>query len=689
MSNIWLLFKNDVKRVRQNIITTMLVIGLICIPSLFSWYNLLACWDVFQNTGSLKVAVANTDEGYKSDLIPLRVNLGDQVVSALRANDQMHWVFTDESDAIEGAKSGEYYAAVVIPKSFSTDMMSFYSPDMEHARIVYYSNEKINPIAPKMTTIGATEVSEQVNKIFEQTISEIAFGSSSALLDYANRTDATGRLASLVDHMDGVADQLADSAVALDAYNRVFEAAETLVEGSSALLAGAQRSAHAIDESVAAAKSSAQEALSALESSTSSLTSLIDQLASEANSTKSAIDSAFDQNAAAAQDAVSTLNSMASMARASGNEAAAQTLEQAAGNVERASAETQAARQDLLDRTDAAYASLTEVKREYDTELKPLLAHLAESLDRTNAAIADTTSLLDSIADDLMQSTDSVVSRMRSEQQAIGGAAAQLTDSSSKLRELGARLAKALASGDANEVKAIIGDDPQKFAENLAAPVELERIAVYPVHNFGSSIAPLYTSLALWIGALLIVVALKVQPGPDELKKLKDPTQREVFFGRFCYIGLVSLMQSSFLAVGNMLFVGVQVAHPLLYLLCFWISGLVFTFTMYTLVALFANLGKSLGVILLVLQISGGGGSYPLEVLPPLIRDVSPFLPITHSIDAMRAAMFGVYQNDFWLEIGQLLLFLVPLLLLVLLFIKPLKFFVPKFVEAIEKSKIM
>lgn len=79
------------------------------------------------------MAVANTDEGYQSDLIPLRINIGDQGGLALRANDQIDWHITDEEDAIDGAKSGRYYAAVVIPKSFSRDMLTFYTGDAGHA----------------------------------------------------------------------------------------------------------------------------------------------------------------------------------------------------------------------------------------------------------------------------------------------------------------------------------------------------------------------------------------------------------------------------------------------------------------------------------------------------------------------------------------------------------------------------
>ena len=91
MNNVWRLFRFDLGRLKANVMSIIITLGLVLVPSLFAWYNIIACWNVFDNTGNLTVAVANTDEGYQSDLIPLRINIGDQVVSALRANDQIDW----------------------------------------------------------------------------------------------------------------------------------------------------------------------------------------------------------------------------------------------------------------------------------------------------------------------------------------------------------------------------------------------------------------------------------------------------------------------------------------------------------------------------------------------------------------------------------------------------------------------
>ena len=101
--NVARIVRSDVKSLFANVMSIIIAVGLVVMPSIFTWYNVIACWNVFDNTGNLTVAVANVDDGYESDLVPLRVNIGEQVVSALRANDEIDWTFTTEEDAVDGA----------------------------------------------------------------------------------------------------------------------------------------------------------------------------------------------------------------------------------------------------------------------------------------------------------------------------------------------------------------------------------------------------------------------------------------------------------------------------------------------------------------------------------------------------------------------------------------------------------
>jgi len=152
MKNIWKIFRADVSHIKNNVIALIVILGLTVVPALYAWFNIAASWDPYSNTGGIRVAVANADEGYESSIVPVKINMGDTVISSLRANEQMDWVFTDKKKAVEGVRSGKYYAAIVIPKAFSKDMMTVFSDDVTHSSLIYYSNQKENAIAPKGRT---------------------------------------------------------------------------------------------------------------------------------------------------------------------------------------------------------------------------------------------------------------------------------------------------------------------------------------------------------------------------------------------------------------------------------------------------------------------------------------------------------------------------------------------------------
>lgn len=727
MRNIWTLFCGDLKRLTSNVVTVIIVLGLVFLPSLFSWYNLIACWNVFDNTGNLKVAVANADEGYSSDLMPIEVNIGEKVVSELRANDQLEWTFTNVDDAIDGAKSGRYYAAVVIPESFSRDMMTFFSDDVEHAEIIYYSNEKKNAIAPKLTDQGADKVSAEVNQVFAKTLSEAALGISSGVFEYADDADLQGRLGDLSKHVASLGSQMAKASSLLTTYSSVLVSSQTIIEDSAKLIAQVKDASSDVVSSIGDAKQAAGDIAGAMESSMTALSTALSQSSESYGAVGEAVDAAFASTDALSANAASQMRSQSDSIdrQIEGYRSLVASLEQVkpslpaddqplidtlitrlnasielqeqlrdalrsgADGVEAGNADAQAKHAEIKQLADQASQSLGDAKVEYDQNIKPSLDELASTVTDAGSSLSSTTALLTSVGGDLSGTANSMSSVLGNAKQKLDEASSELSQTSESLAQLSQRMNEALAAGDIDALREIIGSDPTALASALSAPVQLDRHAIYPVDDFGSAMSPLYTTLALWIGALLMMVTLKVVPGARTLEQLDNPTAPQLFLGRFGSVALLSLLQSTILALGNMLFLRVQVADPLLYLVCFWVAGLVFAFIIYTLVVSFANLGKALSVFLLIIQVSGGGGSYPLQLLPDFVQNLSPYLPITHAVNAMRAAMFGVYQGDFWIEIGVLLLFCIPFVLLGLVLRNPLIKIVSKFVEKVESTKVM
>lgn len=727
MSNVWRLVRDDFKHLFSNAMSTIIVVGLVVMPSIFAWYNVIACWNVFDNTGNLTVAVANVDEGYESDLVPLRVNVGEQVVSALRANDEIDWTFTTEEDAVDGAKSGRYYAAVVIPRSFSEDMLTFYSKDAQHAEIVYYANEKKSAIAPKITDKGADSVSYQVNQVFAETLSELALGLAESLSQYADEADANGRIADLADHVRGMGDQMGRTASVLDLYSSLADASQSLIGESAKLVDSAQGEIDGMEDAAAGGAAQTAALVDELSRSADGLSSALEDSGKSFGAVADSVDGLFDAASEGSQQCAAQMRAQAGVvdgqaaryrdiadelaalrddvpdeyrqavdaavsrmnATAGLLEGVSANLKEAADNLEAGNADTQAQRAEVKELAAQAQQSAADLQAEFDADLKPGLQRLADDAASLAASVGAGLRDLRASGSGLSDSAGSAGRLLGSASEKIDDVAEGLRGSSADLGALADDIDRALAAGDADLLRQVLGSDTQILSKALAAPVGIERVSVFPVENFGSAMAPLYTTLALFIGSLLILVVVKPTVSERAREGLRDPKPRQLFLGRFGIMAFVSLAQTTLMGLGNMLFLQVQVAHPLLFMLCFWAAGLVFTFLIYALVAAFANLGKAVAVLLLIIQVTGCGGSFPLQLLPSFIQNLSPWLPATHVVNAMRAAMFGVQGNDFWIEMGMLALFLVPAALIGLVLRKPLAKFMAWYVEQVESSKLV
>ena len=257
-ANIGRIFTGDLQKIRNNTIAWIVVMGLTIVPSLYAWFNIAASWDPYGNTGNLKVAVANMDAGYRGSLFPMTLNVGDRVEMNLHHNTQLDWVFTDEDAAIRGVQEGTYYAAIVLPETFSRDMMSLFSAeDIQRSDILYYLNEKENAIAPKITDKGASAVQKQIDQVFVQTVSEIGLDLLEGLnqaLDEGKQKDAMqnfsrnlGSLAAELEDVAALTDNYADITASL---GKITDSAAALLHASVGNAGKAQQSLQEVIESV-------------------------------------------------------------------------------------------------------------------------------------------------------------------------------------------------------------------------------------------------------------------------------------------------------------------------------------------------------------------------------------------------------------------------------------------------------
>lgn len=692
MRTIWAIYRADLRRAHRSLIASVVVFGLVVIPSLFTWFNVAASWDPFGNTKSLRIAIANTDAGYKSDLVPLHVNIGDSVVSALRKNDNFDWVIASEDAAIEGTRSGEYYAAIVIPTDFSQEMLTFFDGGASSAPMTYYVNEKKNGISPKIAGQGAEAVSAQVNQIFVQTLSEVALDTATSVGDALSAPTAVNMVTALDNRVQTVASRLRTAADSADAYASLVGSSVTLIDSTTTLVDGLGSTKGSAQSAVSSAKAGASGLGSAASAAVSSVSDAISSSKSSLSALSTAVDNVYSNGSTSASDAAATLRSQASVldTQAASFASIKSTLEALPGSP---------VSQSSLDRLQAASDRLTEVAnglRAAASELDSKVANAQAGQNTVNGLIAQARSAVDGLSSDyennLRPQLESLASTLASAQSSLSaartslegatstasngsgsaregltqlrdnltGAATSLREAAGKLDSLHTSISEALSGGNLTTLGTIIGNNPEALAAAIAAPVGIETTPVYPVENFGSQMTPMYSILALWVGAILMGVSMRsdvtdssVADGLPENDPLRATlTAKPVglaagYLGRYLIFGTIALAQATLVGLGDLYFLKVQHAHPLQFMGTLWLTAVVFSFLLYTLIATFGNAGKALGVLLLVLQISGAGGAFPLAILPPFFSSVSPFLPATHAITALRASIAGYAGHEY------------------------------------------
>lgn len=256
----------------------------------------------------------------------------------------------------------------------------------------------------------------------------------------------------------------------------------------------------------------------------------------------------------------------------------------------------------------------------------------------------------------------------------------QLPDMEDAVKDAADRIRNFDEDYDLGEIIELLKNDVQAESEFFADPVILNEDRKFPIPNYGSASSPFYTSLALWVGALLLANLLRAD--------VEDPENRfnfvHVYFGRLVTFLVVGVGQGLIVTLGNIFILGAYVDNKILYVLFGILISQVFMTMVYTLVSVFGNIGKAIGIILMVLQLSGGGGTFPIQVAPSFFQAIHPFLPFTYAVGLLREAVGGVVPSIVWTNLGFLFLFWIGAIAFGLILKKPLH----KRIQATaEKSK--
>lgn len=711
MRTAFRIFARDLRRIVTSPVALVVTLGVCLIPSLYAWINILANWDPYLNTGTVPIAVVVDDAGAEVPGMGF-VDAGQMVRERLQDNHQLGWTFVDEKDqALEGVRSGRYYAAFVIPRDFTATLAGVLDGRPAPAHVGYYVNEKVSAVAPKVTDTGATTLETQIASEFVRTAGEAVAERVVAAADRASaaaggaREGATGTLEDVEAKLEGLADGMdgarADLAAAREAVARASEtlgqaalAADALsssMEGALGTLADARAQARRAAGTLSGALGDGAATLAGLSATASHD---VGAIAGDVGWAQGKLGAAISQMRAA-NGTVATLRGSLEHARA--DVAAAEPADEAGRALQSAALDAlddQIALLDqLMDAQDARLDGLQAASDEIAAgagALRDLAGGVADAAQTGSSALEDLragiaqdvspqlSSALDALGDAGGRAAGAAGSVGALARQAqgtlgqldallgqcdgtLGRVAASARDAAGRMGALAGELATA-ASAETGALDDVLALDPASAGAALSSPAELVDEAVFPVRNYGSGVAPFYTNLALWVGGFVLVAIYKLEVDQADLDRL-GAGPRDAFFGRWLLLALLGQVQALVCCIGD-LALGVQCVSPVAYVFAGMVASLVYVLVVFALASAFRHVGKALAVLLVVLQIPGASGLYPIQMQPAFFRALEPWLPFTYGIGALREAVAGFYDGAYVRDLAVLLCFAVPALIL-------------------------
>lgn len=660
----------------------VVAIAIVILPSLYAWLNIYSNWDPYGNTGGISIAVASLDEDYTTPEGET-VNKGRDVLDDLRESTSINWVVVDTQDeAVEGVRAGDYYAAVVIGEDFTYNMYNMLTQWTGKPTITYYENDKKNAVATKITDTAASNLKQSITENYLEVLIGNIFRDASDLSQALTADDPVGSAQGL----------LTQANTLLLSLNQTLQAYANAGAGGG------------MDSALSQEVSDLVSSMNSHTPSTGDLTATVSQISREIYAALQKADSSLQQAYQALETAVNGGNNEAALAAADrALSAAAQELGKAGqavsdwghrfdGQTGSAAQAAQKAAQELSEQLFALQAQLNSLPGLVESK-DDALAAVKSCVDAVDALTNRVGDLLTPSQSDLAQDIKDVAGQAEGMLDGLKGTAADvrtllsqaqglqgsldsvladgqaaISDASAKLTELIENLDLSGTQTQLSTLVDILGGDPAVYGQYFSELVQTSVEPVYPIANYGSAMAPFYSVLAIWVGGVILVALMKVHAKPDGLL---DPKPWHLYFGRYLTFLLFNELQAAVIVTGDLFILGVQCENIGMFYLTGALTSFVFSLLIYSLAISFGDVGKAIVVVVMVLQIAGSSGTFPIELLPQVYRKIYHFFPFPYAIDAVRECLCGMYGNTWLVQIGYLMLFAVAALIIGLFVRKP------------------
>ena len=714
MKNIWRIFSGDMKRLVRNPFALVIAIGLCIIPSLYAWFNIYSNWDPYANTKNIKIAVATEDAGYQRD-DGTTVNMGDSVIESLKENDKIGWVFTDTRDeALNGVYSGEYYAAVIISSDFTYSMYNVFREDFKRPTISYYENEKKNAVATKITDSAVSTLKQSINEQFIEVLASNIFEQTNHISEQMEENDKFTYFQNKLDNLNqnligyskmidtfiagneelslavaeakgsipGLSDKVSNGAQSFGTARSSLDDTKTSLasfsENVDQTMTSIQDSINKIQTSISSTNlaGDAQETADSLNQTVLDAVELQRELQRLQEHLKKVIieESVSDEDKQVIRKIIDTIGSIDGGAE--DIEKAISSINQIAmgfsGDSQTDAINTQVSGSMVADAINRSLSDMTQVlttcsqavtdmQNMYSTSLVPQLDNVIDSMGQMLNNVSDILTRLNDTLGDM----DSVFSGI---EMTVTGANDSLEQIQTVIDGVSSKLTKLLerlnSVEDDDKVQAFIEflkGDPKGYGEFFSKPVSVTTQEVYPIPNYGSAMTPFYTILAIWVGGTILVALIKVKAEPKDLKNVKS---YQLFFGRYLLFFVMGQLQALIIVLGDIYLLHCQILYPVWFWLVASLASITFTLLIYSLALSFGDVGKALAVVIMVIQIAGSGGTFPIELLPSVYRNIYIFFPFPYAINAMRETIGGMYGSDYMKNLTELMIFAVVGLLI-------------------------
>lgn len=697
MRNIQEIFIDDLKSIYKNFFVCIVIVFLMFIPSIYAWFNIVASWDPYANTEGILVGVANNDKG--AELNGEAVNIGKEVLEGLKENKDLGWRFTSEKEAIAKVEKGDFYASIIIPENFSEHIATIMTDDPKKAEIDYYVNEKINSIAPKITAAGANSIVDNVSKTFiksasgsilaifnelgitlqnelptiqkmknmvyllEAELPELEENIKTVQTHVKQAEDIIKRVNDGLNSIEGITSQkdklVSDVSTYVDSTRQAFEGISPLLKKDIANIRSDNESVLVLANRLSGQDLTGND-------------QLVEQGITRINKELYLLDSMynllvrvnqFNENNVLQPEIklVDELRDNASnQLQALNNRAFGNLIELGRNNDQ------------VLARFQESYSKETGPKfNEIWTETEAILNNVQLTMEEGTKVLPEVRTLLNETNRTLETRTGDIDKLQN-----------KFPEIETKIKALASKMREIDKSYNMEEVIDFLRNDIEQESEFFSEPVLLNKHSLFPIPNYGSAMSPFFTALSLWVGGTILISMLSVGVS----QKVYSPYQ--IYIGRYLIFFIIGVMQALSVSIGNIVLIGVYVADKFEYILFSVLISTVFTLIVYTFVSVLGNVGKGISVVLMVLQISSSGGTFPIQVTPPFFQHINPFLPFTYAVGLLRESVGGITWSVAGKDIFILILFLLITFILGVILKKPLHARTQKMKDKLYGSRI-